>query len=36
MTIDTDNRRLKKHIGFFAIRKGEWESIKSIINLQII
>lgn len=34
--IDTDNRRLKKYIGFFAIWKGEWESIKSIINLQII
>jgi hypothetical protein len=34
--IDTDNRRLKKYIGFFAIKKGEWESIKSIINLQII
>ncbi len=34
--IDTDNRRLKKYIGFFAIKKGEWESINSIINLQII
>jgi len=34
--IDTDNRRIKKYIGFFAFRKGEWESIKSIINLQII
>lgn len=34
--IDIDNRRLKKYIGFFAIKKGEWESIKSIINLQII
>jgi len=34
--IDTDNRRLKKYIGFFAIKKGEWESIKTIINLQII
>ena len=34
--IDTDNRRLKKYIGFFAIKKGEWESIKAIINLQII
>lgn len=33
--IDTDNRRLKKYIAFFAIKKGEWESIKSIINLQI-
>ncbi len=34
--IDTDNRRLKKYIGFFAIKKGEWESIKTIVNLQII
>ena len=34
--IDTDNKRLKKYIGFLAIKKGEWESIKSIINLQII
>ncbi len=34
--IDNDNKRLKKYIGFFAIKKGEWESIKSIINLQII
>lgn len=36
LIIDTDNRRLKKYIGFFAIKKGEWESIKSMINLQII
>ena len=36
IVIDTDNRRLKKYIGFLAIKKGEWESIKSIINLQII
>ena len=34
--IDTDNRRLKKYVGFFAIRKGKWENIKSLINLQII
>jgi hypothetical protein len=34
--IDTDKKRLKIYIGFFAIRKGEWESIKSLINLQII
>lgn len=34
--IDTDNRRLKKYIGIFAIRKGKWESIKSVINLQVI
>ena len=34
--IDTDNRRLKKYIGFFAIKKGDWVSIKSTINLQIV
>jgi len=34
--IDTDKRRLKRYVGFFAIRKGEWESIQSLINLQII
>ena len=34
--IDTDKRRLKRYIGFFAIRRGEWENIKSLINLQII
>ena len=34
--IDTDKRRLKKYIGVFVIKRGEWESIKSIINLQII
>jgi len=34
--IDTDNRRLKKYISFFVIKNGKWESIKSIINLQII
>ncbi len=34
--IDTDKRRLKRYIGFFAIRRGEWESIKSLLKLQII
>ena len=34
--IDTDSRRLKKYIGFTAFKKGEWESIDSIINLQIV
>jgi len=34
--IDTDSRRLKKYIGFIAFKKGEWESIDSIINLQIV
>lgn len=34
--IDTDKRRLKKYIGFLIIKLGEWESINSVINLQII
>lgn len=34
--IDTYNRKLKKYIGFFVFKKGEWESIESIINLQIV
>ena len=34
--IDTDHKRLKKYTGIFAIRKGEWESIKSLVNLRII
>jgi len=33
--IDPDKKRLKKYIGFFAIKNGEWESIKTITNLQI-
>ncbi|MBN1252388.1 MAG: hypothetical protein JXR51_16300 [Bacteroidales bacterium] len=34
--IDTDNRRLKIYTSFFEIKKGKWDSIKSILNLQII
>ena len=34
--IDTENKRLKKYTGFFAIRIGEWENIKSVVYLQII
>jgi hypothetical protein len=34
--IDTDKRKLKKYIGFFVIRKGEWENINSLTSLQII
>ncbi len=34
--IDPVNKRLKKYIGFFAIKNGKWESIKSTISLQII
>jgi hypothetical protein len=36
LIIDTDNKKLKKYIGFFIIKKGEWVNIKSLINLQII
>lgn len=34
--IDTDNKKLKKYFGFFIIRKGDWQNINSLINLQII
>lgn len=34
--IDTENRRLKKYTGFLVIKKGKWESIRSLMNLQII
>ncbi|RLD59602.1 MAG: hypothetical protein DRJ05_06175 [Bacteroidetes bacterium] len=34
--IDADNKRIKKYIGFFMVKKGEWESIGSINNLQIV
>jgi hypothetical protein len=34
--IDTENKKVKKYIGFFIIKIGEWENIKSLINLQII
>jgi hypothetical protein len=34
--IDTEKKKVKKYIGFFIVRKGEWENIKSLINLQII
>ena len=27
--IDTDNRRLKKYIGIFAIRKGKWKFVET-------
>ncbi|MGZ2371441.1 hypothetical protein ACXR6G_16800 [Ancylomarina sp. YFZ004] len=36
LIIDTDTRRLKKYIGLFMIKKGEWEDIKSIRNLEIL
>ena len=33
--IDADNRRIKKYNGFFVIKRGEWESIDSIVNIQL-
>ena len=33
--LDTDNRRLKKYIGFFGIKKGNWEDISSAKQLKI-
>lgn len=33
--IDADNRRIKKYIGIFGIKKGKWESIDPLVNLQI-
>ena len=33
--IDTDNRKLKKWIGFLGIGYGKWESISAAVNLQI-
>jgi len=34
--IDTDLKRLKKYIGFFIIKMGTWEDIRSLINLRVI
>lgn len=34
--IDADKKRLKKYTGFFIFRKGEWEDIKSLLNLRIM
>lgn len=34
--IDKEKKKVKKYIGFFIVKKGEWENIKSLINLQII
>lgn len=33
--INTENKSLKQYTGIFVIKIGKWESIKSIINLQI-
>ncbi|MBN2596444.1 MAG: hypothetical protein JXR82_06620 [Marinifilaceae bacterium] len=34
--IDTKGKRIKKYIGLFACKTGEWESITQIKHLQII
>lgn len=34
--IDSDKKRLKKYTGLFCFRKGSWEDIGSIVNLQIL
>jgi len=36
LLIDTENKRLKRYIGIFTIRLGEWENISPIADLQII
>ena len=35
IVIDTDNKKLKKYIGFFALRKGTWKDINQVKYLQI-
>lgn len=34
--IDSDKRRIMNYDGLFFIRKGEWEDIGALVNLQII
>ena len=34
--IDTKSRRLKKYVGFYTIKLGEWEDINLLKHLQII
>lgn len=36
IVIDSENRIVKKYDGFFFIKKGQWESIASVIDLHII
>lgn len=36
LMIDTDNKSLKKYIGVFSLKRGKWEDISTLINLQII
>lgn len=35
VVIDIDNKRIKRYIGLFGIKKGKWEDISSLISLQI-
>lgn len=35
ITIDSDKKRLKKYVAFFSFKKGEWESIQTVLYLQI-
>ena len=34
--IDGKNKRLKKYVGVFMIKRGKWEDISSLTNLKII
>ncbi|MCF8304541.1 MAG: hypothetical protein K9I94_14805 [Bacteroidales bacterium] len=34
--IDIDKKMLKKYNGLFLIKKGKWENIKQLTNLQIV
>lgn len=36
IVIDAKNQRIKKYIGIFTFKSGEWESIESVLDLQII
>jgi len=36
LLIDTANKRLKKYIGIFTLKMGEWENIETITELQVI
>lgn len=33
--IDAEQKRIKKYVGYFGLKKGEWVDISSLINLQI-
>jgi len=33
--IDTQNKKIKKYIGFFSLRMGEWQDISTLRYLQI-